>query len=195
MTALDLADPLVATYVIAATLIILKAICMPWLTVVRMMQEKGGFRSPEDLRKTSLNPAPNPGHLGGRLGLPDRTASPRSLFSRSGQLVLGDAKTHHAPVKRDLAARRAPPHRGRVDAQLPRSSPYGDQWALVVLLARSTGRGHAAGLRLPKGREGGQPGQAGPLPPRPPSGRHEMTVHRICTRVQLCVNWTGLPKA
>lgn len=63
MTALDLADPLVATYVIAATLIILKAICMPWLTVVRMMQEKGGFRSPEDLRKTSLNPAPNPGQL------------------------------------------------------------------------------------------------------------------------------------
>lgn len=63
MTALDLADPLFATYAIAATLIILKAIGMPWLTVVRMMQEKGGFRSPEDLRKTSLNPEPNPGQL------------------------------------------------------------------------------------------------------------------------------------
>ena len=33
---------------------------MSWLTVVRMMRAKGGFRSPEDLRKTTLNPEPNP---------------------------------------------------------------------------------------------------------------------------------------
>ena len=33
---------------------------MSWLTVVRMMQVKGGFRSPEDIRKTPLNPEPNP---------------------------------------------------------------------------------------------------------------------------------------
>jgi glutathione S-transferase len=36
---------------------------MSWLTVVRMTQEKGGFRSPEDIRKTALNPDPNPKQL------------------------------------------------------------------------------------------------------------------------------------
>ena len=63
MNQLSLQDPLFATYVIAATLMILKAVSMSWLTVVRMMQVKGGFRSPEDLRKTPLNPAPNPAQL------------------------------------------------------------------------------------------------------------------------------------
>jgi glutathione S-transferase len=59
MDKLSLQNPLFATYVIAATLMILKAVSMSWLTVVRMMQVKGGFRSPEDLRKTVLNPEPN----------------------------------------------------------------------------------------------------------------------------------------
>jgi glutathione S-transferase len=59
MDRLSLQDPVFATYVIAATLMILKAVSMSWLTVVRMMQVKGGFRSPEDLRKTPLNPEPN----------------------------------------------------------------------------------------------------------------------------------------
>lgn len=59
MDSLSLRDPLFATYVIAASLMILKAVAMSWLTVVRMMQAKGGFRSPEDLRKTPLNPEPN----------------------------------------------------------------------------------------------------------------------------------------
>jgi glutathione S-transferase len=44
-------------------LMILKAVSMSWLTVVRMMQEKGGFRSPEDLRRTPLNPNPDPRQL------------------------------------------------------------------------------------------------------------------------------------
>ncbi|MHB1109788.1 MAG: MAPEG family protein [Devosia sp.] len=47
----------------AATLMILKAVGMSWLTVVRMMQVKGGFRSPEDLRKPPLNPEPDPKQL------------------------------------------------------------------------------------------------------------------------------------
>jgi glutathione S-transferase len=63
MDTLSLQNPLFATYVIAATLMILKAVSMSWLTVVRMMQVKGGFRSPEDLRKTPLNPDPNPTQL------------------------------------------------------------------------------------------------------------------------------------
>lgn len=63
MDKLSLQNPLFATYVIAATLMILKAVAMSWLTVVRMMQEKAGFRSPEDIKKTPLNPDPNPKQL------------------------------------------------------------------------------------------------------------------------------------
>ena len=60
MNQINLHDPLFATYVIAATLMILKAVSMSWLTVFRMMKVKGGFRSPEDLKKTLFNPEPNP---------------------------------------------------------------------------------------------------------------------------------------
>jgi len=63
MNVLTLQNPLFATYVIAATIMILKGVSMSWLTVVRMMQEKGGFRSPEDLRSTPLNPTPDPKQL------------------------------------------------------------------------------------------------------------------------------------
>lgn len=63
MELLDLRNPVFATYVIAASVMILKGVAMSWLTVVRMMQEKGGFRSPEDLRRTRLNPDPQPGQL------------------------------------------------------------------------------------------------------------------------------------
>jgi glutathione S-transferase len=60
---LNLQNPVFATYVIAATILILKAVSMSWLTVLRMMQVKGGFRSPEDIRKTPLNPEPDPKQL------------------------------------------------------------------------------------------------------------------------------------
>lgn len=63
MDKLSLQNPVFATYVIAATLMILKAVSMSWLTVWRMMRARSGFRSPEDLRKTPLNPDPNPSQL------------------------------------------------------------------------------------------------------------------------------------
>jgi glutathione S-transferase len=63
MDKLSLQDPLFATYAVAATLMILKAVSMSWLTVVRMMSARSGFRSPEDLRKTALNPSPDPRQL------------------------------------------------------------------------------------------------------------------------------------
>jgi len=63
MNALSLHDPLFATYAIAACVMILKVSAMGWLTVVRMMREKGGFRAPEDLRKTAFNPDPDPAQL------------------------------------------------------------------------------------------------------------------------------------
>lgn len=63
MVAISLQDPVFATYAIATCLMILKAVAMSWLTVWRMMQEKGGYRSPEDLRKTPLNPVPDPSQI------------------------------------------------------------------------------------------------------------------------------------
>jgi len=63
MATLNFHDPLFATYAIAACLMILKAVAMSWLTVVRMIQEKGGYRSPEDLRRTPINPDPRPEQL------------------------------------------------------------------------------------------------------------------------------------
>lgn len=63
MEQLSFDNPVFAAYAIAAALMILKAAAMSWLTVLRMMQEKGGYRSPEDLRKTPLNPDPRPEQL------------------------------------------------------------------------------------------------------------------------------------
>ena len=60
MITISLQDPVFATYAIAASIMILKAVAMSWLTVWRMMQEKGGYRSPEDLKKSPLNPLPSP---------------------------------------------------------------------------------------------------------------------------------------
>ena len=63
MIALYVSGALWATYAIAACLMILKVVAMSWLTVARMMQAKGGFRAPEDVRKTPLNPNPDPKQL------------------------------------------------------------------------------------------------------------------------------------
>ena len=63
MDKLSLHDPLFATYVVAASLMILKAASMSWLTVARMLQVNGGFRSPEDLKRTPFNANPHPKQL------------------------------------------------------------------------------------------------------------------------------------
>ena len=63
MELLSLRNPVFATYVLTASIMLVKGIGMSWLTVIRMMQSRGGFRSPEDIRKTLLNPAPNPAQL------------------------------------------------------------------------------------------------------------------------------------
>jgi glutathione S-transferase len=63
MDKLDLHDPLFATYAVAASLMILKVVAMSWLTVVRMIQVNGGFRNPEDAKKTPANSKPHPGQL------------------------------------------------------------------------------------------------------------------------------------
>ena len=60
---LSLDNPVFQTYLIAASIMILKLMLQPWMTVVRMMKVGGGFRSPEDLKKTPLNPNPQPAQL------------------------------------------------------------------------------------------------------------------------------------
>lgn len=64
MADFTLQNPVFATYVVAACLMILKVIAMSWLTVVKMMGANAGFRSPEDAKKTPLNPNPQPGQVG-----------------------------------------------------------------------------------------------------------------------------------
>ncbi len=63
MDKLSLQNPVFAVYVIAATLMILKGVGMSWLTVARMIKVNGGFRSPEDVRKTPMNPKPSASQL------------------------------------------------------------------------------------------------------------------------------------
>jgi glutathione S-transferase len=56
-------NPVLQTYVVAASIMILKLMLQPWMTVVRMMKAGSGFRSPEDARKSPLNPRPEPTQL------------------------------------------------------------------------------------------------------------------------------------
>jgi glutathione S-transferase len=60
---LSLENPVFHTYVLAASIMILKMMLQPWMTVGRMMKVRGGFRSPEDARKSPFNPSPDPAQL------------------------------------------------------------------------------------------------------------------------------------
>jgi uncharacterized MAPEG superfamily protein len=56
-------NPVFVTYVIAATLMILKLMGQGWITVARMMKVGGGFLNPEDAAAGMANPKPRPGQL------------------------------------------------------------------------------------------------------------------------------------
>jgi len=60
---LTLENPVFHIYVLAASIMLLKLMLQPWMTVVRMMKVGGGFRSPEDAKKSPLNPEPEPSQL------------------------------------------------------------------------------------------------------------------------------------
>ena len=62
-SALSLDNPVFHTYLFAATIMILKLMLQPWMTVQRMMKARAGFRSPEDAKKTPINPEPVDGQL------------------------------------------------------------------------------------------------------------------------------------
>jgi len=62
-TILNFENPVFHTYVVVASIMILKLMLQPWMTVVRMTKAAGGYRSPEDAKKSPLNPNPNPAQL------------------------------------------------------------------------------------------------------------------------------------
>jgi len=56
-------NPAFVTYVLAATLMIIKLMGQGWITVYRMMKVGGGFLNPEDAAAGLANPKPRPGQL------------------------------------------------------------------------------------------------------------------------------------
>ncbi|PWE17412.1 glutathione S-transferase [Marinicauda salina] len=56
-------NPVFATYLVAAALMVLKIMGQGWMTVWRMMKAGGGWASPEDLRAGPLNRNPDPAQL------------------------------------------------------------------------------------------------------------------------------------
>lgn len=59
MDKLNFDNPVFATYAVAAALMVLLGVATAWITVVQMLRFKGGYRAPEDMKKTMINPAPN----------------------------------------------------------------------------------------------------------------------------------------
>ena len=60
---LSLENPVFYAYVLAASIMLLKLMLQPWMTVLRMMAVNAGYRSPEDAKKSPVNPNPKPGQL------------------------------------------------------------------------------------------------------------------------------------
>lgn len=61
--ALSLENPVFHTYMVAAAIMVLKLMIQPWITVQRMLKVRAGFRSPEDAKKSPINPEPREGQL------------------------------------------------------------------------------------------------------------------------------------
>jgi glutathione S-transferase len=79
---LTITNPVFHAYVLAASLMLLKLMLQPWMTVQRMMKVHAGFRSPEDARQTPLNPDPREGQL-----------EPNEYVERSRRMNLNDLES------------------------------------------------------------------------------------------------------
>lgn len=79
---LSLQNPVFVVYAIAASIMLLKLLLQPWMTVYRMMKVRGGFRSPEDAKRSPLNPHPEPAQL-----------EPNEYVERSRRLNLNDLES------------------------------------------------------------------------------------------------------
>ena len=55
-TTLSLQNPVFWTYALASSIMLLKLLLQPWMTVVRMMKVGGGFRNPEDAKRSPATP-------------------------------------------------------------------------------------------------------------------------------------------
>ena len=75
-------NPVFFTYALAASIMLLKLLLQPWMTVVRMMSVRAGFRSPEDVKKSPLNPNPDPSQI-----------EPNEYVERSRRLNLNDLES------------------------------------------------------------------------------------------------------
>jgi glutathione S-transferase len=60
---MNLKDPVLQTYLIAASLMCLKMMLQAWITIYQMIKVNGGFLHPEDIKKTSMNRNPSPDQL------------------------------------------------------------------------------------------------------------------------------------
>ena len=60
---ISLGNPVFSLYIVAASIMLLKLMLQPWMTVVRMTHVSAGYRSPEDAKKSPLNPSPKPEQL------------------------------------------------------------------------------------------------------------------------------------
>lgn len=76
---LSFENPVFLAYVLAASVMLLKLALQPWMTVYRMMKIRGGFRSPEDAKRSPLNPCPEPSQL-----------EPNEYVERSRRMNLND---------------------------------------------------------------------------------------------------------
>ena len=63
MTLLIFDNPVFATYIITAAILVLKVMGQGWMTVFRMLKSKSGLASPEDLQKGLFNNSPDPAQL------------------------------------------------------------------------------------------------------------------------------------
>lgn len=76
---LSFENPVFIAYVSAASIMLLKLMLQPWMTVYRMMKVRGGYRSPEDAKKSPLNLHPQPSQL-----------EPNEYVERSRRMNLND---------------------------------------------------------------------------------------------------------
>jgi glutathione S-transferase len=79
---LTITNPVFHAYLLAASIMLLKLMLQPWMTVQRMMKVRAGFRSPEDAKQTPLNPDPREGQL-----------EPNEYVERSRRMNLNDLES------------------------------------------------------------------------------------------------------
>lgn len=63
MSAFSLENPVFVTYMIAASIMVLKIMGQGWITVYRMLRCEGGWATPEDLQAGLINRNPHPEQL------------------------------------------------------------------------------------------------------------------------------------